>query len=71
MHSRRGDLGELPADRSQHAGPRSLDTLGFRACVKREDGFAEGMILRLAEPLRCDFIRMNCGMAKAEFHESA
>jgi FkbH-like protein len=40
-----------------------LDTLGFRACVIEEDGFAEGMILRLAEPLSCDFIRMNCVMA--------
>jgi len=49
-----------------------LDALGFRACAKEEEGFAEGMILRVAEPLNCDFIRMNCVIAEAEaeFHTS-
>ena len=37
-----------------------LDALGFRACAIREDSFAEGMISRLPEMLKCDFIRVNC-----------
>jgi FkbH-like protein len=48
-----------------------LDTLGFRACAMEEDGFAEGMILRLREPLECDFVRINCVTAEDRLHTSA
>jgi hypothetical protein len=48
-----------------------VDTLGFRVCAVEEDGFAEGMILRLRERLTCDFIRINCVTAEDGFHTSA
>jgi len=35
-----------------------LDTLGVRACAVEEDGFAEGMLLRVPAPLTRDFIRI-------------
>ncbi|MGH7932175.1 MAG: HAD-IIIC family phosphatase [Candidatus Binataceae bacterium] len=45
-----------------------LDALGFRACAPEEGDLTGGMILRLSEPLSCDFIEMNCAAAEAYIH---
>jgi hypothetical protein len=52
------------------AAPSARYEQAVRACAVEENGFAEGMLLRLAEPLTCDFIRINCVTAKDGFHAS-
>ena len=37
-----------------------LCAIGFQPCDPARNGIATGMILRTAEPLKCDFIAVRC-----------
>jgi FkbH-like protein len=37
-----------------------LRAIGFESCDAARDGFANGMILRTTEPLKCEFIEVRC-----------